>query len=198
MIRRWNGMSKMKQRGLGTGVVRAGSLNMQYTNMKADCWKMYAALLLMGLVGLNGIVSSAFLSSWKSSRTCNFSKTVSCWRLRWSAQNAARPWRCASLKALWTSGADTVTGERRRKCAENQNTSGITLGSANYCNSVGNNACHLILCRSFQAKQLERVQAGETYCMWLDADLPRSDDWACGMLVWRNMRQREICRNGRG
>jgi hypothetical protein len=40
--------------------------------------KIPAALLIMGLVGVNGIVTSVFLCHWKLSRACNFTKTVSC------------------------------------------------------------------------------------------------------------------------
>jgi len=49
-----------------------------------------------------------------------------------------------------------VTGGRRRKCAENQNISAITLALGEYSDSIGNNACHMILCRSYQAKHLDR------------------------------------------
>jgi len=154
----WNGMSRMKQRGIGTGIVRARSVNMQYTDMKVVCWT-YEDIWSIVAYGPGAY-------EWNSDDL----KKKNCRRLRWSAQNAARPWRYVSLKTLWTSGADSETGGRRRKCAEKQNTSGITLGSCKV---------QWLLERSTGWRNILRVVG------W-DADLPRSDDWSCGMVVWRS------------
>jgi hypothetical protein len=60
--------SKSRQCEYAVHKYESGLLNLQ---------KIPATLLLMGLVGVNGIVTT-FLCSCKSSRAWNFSKLVSC------------------------------------------------------------------------------------------------------------------------
>jgi hypothetical protein len=64
-----------------------------------------------------------------------------------------------------------VTGGRRRKCAENQNTSGITLALANYSNSVGNNAYDMLEKLSGKAIGKEYRLEKYTACGWMQTCL---------------------------
>ena len=180
--------SRMKQRGMGTAVIRPCSVKMQYTNTKGDCWtherNLQHCCLWAWWVWMEYWRLFFFFISVPGNRA-GHEISPGWWRLRWPAQNAARPWRCICLKTLWTSGADSVTGIRHDSWLLQSKVTVLEIMLVTW-----------YYAEVTSQSNLKRVQAGETYRMWLDADLPRSDDWMCGMLVWRNMRQRKFYRNG--